>query len=152
MSKIYEYVVFEQLLKYMEDNRLFYKDEFGFRPGHSTELASLRFVDTLVQQMDNFYVPTSILIDLSKAFDTLDHDIVLSKLRYYGISGVELNFFASYLLERFQYVDYSGVCSKKLPIITGVPQGSVLALTINEITFGPISILFCTKSLLKAQK
>ena len=126
MSKIYEYVVFEQLLKYMEDNRLFYKDQFGFRPGHSTELASLRFVDTLVQQMDNFYVPTSILIDLSKAFDTLDHDIVLSKLRYYGVSGVELNFFASYLLERFQYVDYSGVCSKKLPITTGVPQGSVL--------------------------
>ena len=78
MSKIYEYVVFEQLLKYMEDNRLFYKDQFGFRPGHSTKLASLRFVDTLVQQMDNFYVPTSILIDLSKAFDTLDHDVVLS--------------------------------------------------------------------------
>ena len=50
----------------MEDNRLFYKDQFGFRPGHSTELASLRFVDALVQQMDNFYVPTSILIDLSK--------------------------------------------------------------------------------------
>ena len=54
MSKIFEYVVFEHLLKYMEDNRLFYKDQFGFRPGHSTELASLRFVDTLVQQMDNF--------------------------------------------------------------------------------------------------
>ena len=81
MSKIhvYEYVVFEQLLKYIKDNRLFYKDQFGFRPGHSTELASLRFVDTstLVQQMDNFYVPTSILIDLSKAFGTLDHGIVL---------------------------------------------------------------------------
>ena len=76
--------------------------------------------------MDNFYVPTSILIDLSKAFDTLDHNIMLSKLRYYGVSDVELNFFASYLLERFQYVDYSGVCSKKLPITTGVPQGSVL--------------------------
>ena len=59
----------------MQDNRLFYKDQFGFRPGHSTELASLRFVD-----MDNFYVPISILIDLSKSFDTLDHDIVLSKL------------------------------------------------------------------------
>ena len=102
-----------ELLKYMEDNRLFYKDQFGFRPGHSTGLASLKFVDTLVQQMDNFYVPTSILIDLSKAFDTLDHDIVLSKLRYYGVSGVELNFIASYLLERFQYVDYSGVCSNE---------------------------------------
>ena len=65
---------------------------FRCKPGHSTELASLRFVDTLVQQMDNFHIPTSILIDLTKAFDTLDHDIMLSKLRYYGLSGVELNF------------------------------------------------------------
>ena len=76
--------------------------------------------------MDNFHIPTSILIDLSKAFDTLDHDIMLSKLRYYGVSGTELKIFADYLLERFQYVDYSGICSKKLPITTGVPQGSVL--------------------------
>ena len=126
MSKIYEHVVFEQLLNYMEDNELFYEDQFGFRPGHSTELASLRFVDTLVSQMDNFYIPTSILIDLSKAFDTLDHNIMLSKLRYYGVSGIELKFFADYLLERSQYVDYSGISSKKLPITTGVPQGSVL--------------------------
>ena len=51
---------------------------------------------------------------------------MLSKLRYYGVSGIELKFFADYLLERFQYVDYSGICSKKLPITTGVPQGSVL--------------------------
>ena len=70
----------------------FYEDQFGFRPGHSTELASLRFVDTLVSQMDNFYIPTSILIDLSKAFDTLDHNIILSKLRYYGVSGIVLKF------------------------------------------------------------
>ena len=62
MSKIYEHVVFEQLLNYMEDNKLFYEDQFRFRPGHSTELASLRFVDTLVKQMDKFHIPTSILI------------------------------------------------------------------------------------------
>ena len=92
MSKIYEHVVFEQFLNYMEDNKLFYDDQFGFRPGHSTELDSLRFVDTLVSQIDNFYIPTSILIDLSKAFDTLDHNIILSKLRYYGVSGIELYF------------------------------------------------------------
>ena len=126
MSKIYEHVVFEQLLNYMEDNKLFYEDQFGFRPGHSTELASLRFVDTLVSQMDNFYIPTSILVDLSKAFDTLDHNIMQSKLRYYGVSRIELKKFADYLLERSQYVDYSGISSKKLPITTGVPQGSVL--------------------------
>ena len=119
MSKRYEHVVFEQLLNYMEDNKLFYEDQFGFRPGHSTEFASLRFVNTLFKQMDNFYIPTSILIDLSKAFDTLEHDIMLSKLRYYGVSGIELEIFADYLLERFQYVDYSGICSKKLPLSLG---------------------------------
>ena len=64
----------------MEDIKIFYEDQFGFRPGQSTELASLRFVDTLVQQMDNFYIPLSISIDLSKAFDTLDHDIILPKI------------------------------------------------------------------------
>ena len=97
-----------------------------FRPGHSTEIASVRFVDTLVQQMDNFNIPISILIDLSKAFDTLDYNIMLSKLRHYGVTGIELDFFTSHLLGRVQYVEYSGVCSQKLPISTGVLQGSVL--------------------------
>ena len=62
------------------------------RPGHSRELASLRLVDTLVQQMDNFYLSISILIDLSKGFDTLGHDVMLSKLCYYGVSSVKLIF------------------------------------------------------------
>ena len=97
--------------------------------------------------MDNFYVPTSILIDLSNAFDTLDHDIVLSKLRYYVISGIELNFFAGYLLERFQYVDYSGVCSKKLSITTGVPPrfcpGAPIILNIKADKM--ISNVYCIK-------
>ena len=77
----------------MEANRLFYSDQYGFRPGHSTEPVSVRFVNDLIQQIDTFNIPISILIDLSKAFDTLDHKFMLSKLRYYGISGVELNFF-----------------------------------------------------------
>ena len=51
----------------MEDNKLFYEDQFGFRPGHSTKLVLLRFVDTLVQQMDNFHIPTSILIDFAQS-------------------------------------------------------------------------------------
>ena len=64
------------------------------------------FPNKLVQNMDNFETPTSILIDLSKAFDTLNHDIMLYKLKFYGISGVALNFFSSYLTGRLQYVDY----------------------------------------------
>ena len=62
---IYEYAVFEQLSEYMERNCLFYCDQYGFRQGHPTELASVRFVNDLIQQMDNFKIPTSILIDLS---------------------------------------------------------------------------------------
>ena len=76
--------------------------------------------------MDNFNIPISILIDLSKAFDTLDHKIMLSKLRHYGETSLELDFITNYLLGRVQYVQYSGVSSQKLPISTGVPQGSVL--------------------------
>ena len=91
LSKIYEYAVFEQLSAYMERKCLFYCDQYGFKQGHSTELASVRFVNDLIK-MDNFKIPTSILIDLSKAFDTLDHGILLSKLQYYGITGIELNF------------------------------------------------------------
>ena len=60
MSKTCEHVIFEQLLNYLEDNKLLFDDQFGFRPSHSTELASLRIVDTLVKQMDNFYIPISI--------------------------------------------------------------------------------------------
>ena len=80
ISKVYEYVVFKQLLNYMECNKLFYTDQYGFRPGHSTELVAARFVNELGVDMDNYKIPRSVLIDLSKAFDTLNHDILISQL------------------------------------------------------------------------
>ena len=126
LSKIYEYVVFEQLLNYMEGNSLFYKDQYEFRSGHSRELPSSRFVNELVQNMDNFKIPTSILIDLSKPFNTLNHDIMLYKLKFYGISGFALKFFSSYLTGRFEYVDYLENTSQVQSIVMGVPQGSIL--------------------------
>ena len=101
-------------------------DQFGFRPGHSTELAALRLVDHLITQMDNCRVPTNIYIDLSKAFATLNHDILLQKLKYYGITETSVNLLQSYLSERYQYVEYNGHRSNTLLISTGVPQGSVL--------------------------
>ena len=73
--------------------------------------------------MNNFNIPITILIDLSKSFDTLYHNMMLSKLRHYGVAGIELDFFTRYLLGRVQHVEYSGVCSQKLPISTGVPHG-----------------------------
>ena len=76
--------------------------------------------------MDNLKILTSILIDLSKAFDTLNHDIMLNKLKFYGISGIALKIFSNYLTWRLQYVDYFENTSQVQSIVMGVPQGSVL--------------------------
>ena len=114
-------------MSFLTDNQLFCMEQFGFRPGHSTELAALRLVDHLTNEMDNFNVPKNIYyIDLSKAFDSLNHSILLNKLRHYGISGCSYELFRSYLSNRLQFVDFNGKMSIKLAISTGVPQGSVL--------------------------
>ena len=73
------------------NNNLLCLDQFGFRPGHSTELAALRLVDHLITQMDSCRVPTNIYIDLSNAFDTLNDGILLQKLKYYGITRNSIN-------------------------------------------------------------
>ena len=86
----------------------------------------MEFVDNTLKVMDDGLIPFSIFIDLSKAFDTLDHDIMLNKLRHYGILDSHLNWFRSYLSNRVQYTMYNGVKSTPQNITTGVPQGSVL--------------------------
>ena len=119
-------MIFDQLLGYFTNNNLLCLDQFSFRPGHSTELAALRLVDHLITQMDRCKIPTNIYIDLSKAFDTLNHSILLEKLQYYGVTGTSLSLLDNYLSDRCQYVEYNGHRSNTLPITTAVPQGSVL--------------------------
>ena len=127
LSKIFERVIFNQLLNYMNNNKLLCLEQYGFRPGHSTELAALQLVNKITEQMDIGKIPLSIHMDLSKAFDTLDHSILLSKLAYYGI-GRDMcnNLLKSYLTDRYQYVEYKSARSPTKSIITGVPQGSIL--------------------------
>ena len=86
----------------MDTNKLFYNDQYGLRPRPSTELAAVRFVTDLIKDMDTYKIPTTVLIDLSKPFDTLNYDILLSKLRYYGVSGVELRLLSNYLFDGAQ--------------------------------------------------
>ena len=123
MSKVFEYVIFDRLLTFLTDNTIFCMEQFGFRPGHSTKLADLRLVDHLTTEMDNSNVPTNIYMVLSKAFDSLNHSILLKKLNHYRISGCSLKFLCSYLTDRSQYVDFNGHMSTQWPISTGVPQG-----------------------------
>ena len=125
-SKIFEKAVFIQLYEYFNKNNLLFKSQYGFRTLHSTELKSLEIIDIIGKDLDNGKLPIGVFLDLSKAFDTLDHTILLDKLLYYGIKGSELAWFKSYLTNRTQFVSYNVTNSHTLSIATGVPQGSIL--------------------------
>ena len=119
-------------------NNLLTIEQFGFQTGHSTGLAAIQLVDHLTKQMDMGKVPTNIYIDLSKAFDTVDHSILLDKLTYYGVCGLENLLLREYLSGRHQYVDYNGSKSRTNSISLCVPQGSILGpllflLYINDL-------------------
>ena len=119
-------------------NKLFYHSQYGFREDHSTELAALELVDRIHLDLDKRKYPITIYMDLSKAFDTLDHNILLNKLKYYGVKNTELSWFQSYLTERSQYVEINGIPSNVLTISTGVPQGSILGALIFLIYMNDI--------------
>ena len=140
ISKIIEKVAYKQISKYFTSNNLFYKYQYGFRGNHSTEFAALHLVDKITSEMDIGNLPLNIYLDLSKAFDTLDHTILLDKLEYYGIQNIELTFFKKYLLNRKQFVQMGDIKSSTQEIKTGVPQGSILGpllfvIYINDMSF-----------------
>ena len=126
LSKVYEKVAHSQLMSYFTSNKLFLPNQYGFRPKYSTETATLELVDRMLKLLDNDKIPFCIFMDLSKAFDTLDHSILLKKLSFYGVSGVALGWFESYIYQRKQYVKFHETKSSTEQINIGVPQGSIL--------------------------
>ena len=126
ISKIFESVIYQQLMKYLLENKLLSSQQYGFRANHSTELAALNLIDRLTYDLDNGKIPTNIYIDLSKAFDTLQHETLLNKLAYYGVRGKANDLIRSYLTNRKQIVDFKKTLSDPLTMITGIPQGSIL--------------------------
>lgn len=126
ISKIFERVLHNQIQDYMNINKILYDGQYGFRPKHSTELAALELVDKITQDMDKGDVPLCIFLDLSKAFDTINHTILLDKLKHYGFSSLSLKLLNSYLTNRKQFVKFKSTDSNLLDIHTGVPQGSIL--------------------------
>ena len=126
MSKVLENIINIQLYDYFQSNNLLYKSQYGFRKHHSTEFASLELVDTMQQQLDIKLDSFAVFLDMSKAFDTLDHEILMQKLSFYGVQNTSLNLFKSYLSKRAQFVSIGGTSSPLRTINTGVPQGSIL--------------------------
>ena len=99
ISKIFERVMFTQLYSYLNANNLLSEQQYGFRSQHSTELACVKLVDYITTEIDNINKiksPTAIFLDLSKAFDTLNFNILLNKLQYYSIHGISLSLIRSF--------------------------------------------------------
>ena len=125
-SKIMERLIYNKVFDFLVRYEILFESQFGFRKGHSTTHATLDFVRALEDAIEKDEFAIGVFCDLSKAFDTIDHNILLQKLNHYGIRGRALDWFTSYLDGREQYVDWNGTTSARLPILTGVPQGSIL--------------------------
>ena len=126
INKIIEKVIHKRLYEYFEKNKIIYQYQFGFRHSYSTTMALIEITDQLREQIENKYVTMGIYIDLTKAFDLVDHNILLAKLQAYGIRGPALNLIKSYLSDRSQYTKIDNTKSDIKKLTCGVPQGSVL--------------------------
>jgi hypothetical protein len=123
---IIERIVHKRLVDYLEEHRLLSNQQFGFRRKRSTELPATLFLDDIRRSVDSKKLVGCVFIDFSKAFDTLSHSKLLSKLTAYGITDNELEWFTSYLFQRRQLIQYNDKLSKSCPVTCGVPQGSIL--------------------------
>ena len=126
INKIFEKVLFNRLSSHLTKHNLLYNYQYGFREGHSTTQALVELTDNLKTSIDNGNHACGIFIDLTKAFDTVNHSILIDKLNKYGVSGKANSLLKSYLENRVQYVEVNNSKSSHKDITCGVPQGSVL--------------------------
>ena len=123
---VIEKVMYKRLYNFLELNNIFYNYLFGFRSSHSINHALISLTDMIKITLDNKRFGCGIFLDLQKAFDTVNHEILLTKLEHYGVRGIALARFHSYLSNREQYVSVNGYNSRNRNDTCGVPQGSVL--------------------------
>ena len=132
-SKVFEQLVYDQLVAFIEKENILYQFQFGFRKGFFTEQAIIEITDYVKSSIDNHLYTCGMFLEFSKGLDTVNHSILLRKLEKYGIRGLPLELFHSYLSNRTQYVQIGNIKSASLTIRCGITQGS---------TIGPLLFLF----------
>lgn len=133
ISKVIEKLVVEQLIAHLDSKAFLHPMQFGFRKKHSTETACCYFLQQIKTNLDQGGVVGAVFLDLSKAFDTVDHEILLSKLAHYNLSINTQNWFKSYLSGRHQCVRMNNTLSPLKRCTMGVPQGSILGPLLYSI-------------------
>ena len=137
-GKVLERLIYNQLYAFLEKHSTLFQYQFGFRKGYSTEQAILEITDALRKALDKKLVTCGLFLDFSKAFDTVNDDILLSKLYHYGIRRTPLDWFKNCLYNRTKFVKIDNTKSNYETIVCGIPQGSMLCpllllLYINDL-------------------
>ena len=135
IAKVFERIVYDQLYNFLSDEDIISTHQSGFRSLHSTVTALLEATDNWAFNIDRGNVNAVVFLDLKKAFDTVDHDILSSKMNLNGIQGIALDWFGSYLTNRTQQCLVNGSLSRICSLKNGVPQGTILAPLLFLILF-----------------
>lgn len=141
LSKIFEKILYKQLYHYCISNNIIPESQCGFRQYFSTSVALVGLTDDIIHAIDKKLHTALVLLDFSKAFDTINHALLLAKLKYYGFSRQAINLVESYFFNRFQRIVCNNASSEQVQIYSGVPQGSIL---------GPLFFIIYTADILSS--